>query len=82
MLTSCVTLIRESLGTWPGLCITVAGLIVLIILFRYMLKNKSPFMLMYILFTVILTVLLMISSSTLVEHFMIFYNWIKEVLSR
>lgn len=60
----------------------VAGLIVLIILFRYMVKNKSPFMLVYILFTAILTVLLTISSSVLIEHFMMFYNWIKEVLSR
>ena len=60
----------------------VAGLIVLIILFRYMVKNKSHFMLVYILFTAILTVLLTISSSVLIEHFMMFYNWIKEVLSR
>lgn len=60
----------------------VTGLIVLIIPFRYMIKNKSPFMLVYILFTAILAVLLTISSSALVEHFTMFYNWIKEVLSR
>lgn len=81
MLTSSLDLILRALRTWQGIAILALGVVIIVTLVYKMFKERSPFKLIYILFTSVITLLLMMSSEPLWEHINMFYDWVYSMLS-